>query len=1094
MTASQPNNEAIFHAARDNPDPDRRREYVREACGGDETRIAHVEALLAAADAPDSLLDRPAGSPAVATINQPTAEGPGTVIGPYKLLEQIGEGGFGVVFMAEQQQPVRRLVALKILKPGMDTRQVVARFEAERQALALMDHPHIAHVFDGGETASGRPYFVMELVKGTPIAQYCDEQRLKPRQRLELFVPVCQAIQHAHQKGIIHRDIKPSNVLVAPYDGQPVVKVIDFGVAKATGQRLTERTLFTGFGTVVGTLEYMSPEQAVLNNQDIDTRSDVYSLGVLLYELLTGTTPLERKRAQDAGLVEALRIIREEETPRPSARLSTLAELPRIAADRGLEPKKLSGLLRGELDWIVLKALEKDRARRYETASGFARDIERYLADEPVQACPPSAWYRGRKFARRHRTGLAVAGLILLFIALLGGGVAWALGDRAARQARAANELELALDRGELFLGQGKRPEALAAFDRAELLAGQVPADPARDARLAGLKERLAAEARDQQFSDRFEGIRLRVQSKVDVEQSAFIEEGAIPEIRNALYQYGIAIGITPPAQAAARIQGRPEPVRRNLVTALEECLGRAPMGDVQARQWLLAALAAADNDAWRVRARQALADRDWKTLEQWARDADGSKQPPNFLIAVATALPPQMNSTRLELLRRTQRAYPADLWANHWLAMELVNQGQPAEAVRYFTAALALRSDSPGTYLNRGAALGQAGEADAAIADLRQSLAFAPEYAVAHANLGIALRRKGLLDEAIAECREAIRLKQDFADAHTILGNALEAKGQLDEAIAAHREAIRLKTDDPLAHNQLANALLAKGLVDEAIAEYREAIRIKENFPLAHYNLGIALEGKGRLDEAIGRYREAIRLKKDYAEAHCNLGQALRQQGKFHEALEALRRGHQLGSRDPRWPYRSAEWVRWCERLVELDKQLPGFLEGKTQPASPAERVALAELCSLKRLHRAAARFYEEAFAAQPSLAEGLGTGHRYNAACAAALAGCGQGQDALLLDAEQRARLRRQALDWLRADLMARKQLLEKQPEQARAAVQRTLQHWQQDADFAGVRGDAVDKLPEAERQPWQQLWADVEQTLMRLNHKDTKEKGSN
>src|SRR5688572_23048074 len=295
--------------------------------------------------------------------------------------------------MAEQTSPVRRKVALKIIKAGMDTRQVIARFEAERQALALMDHPNIAKVFDAGVTDTGRPYFVMELVKGVPITKYCDEQRLTPRQRLELFVQVCHAVQHAHQKGIIHRDLKPTNVLVAPYDGVPVPKVIDFGVAKATGQQLTDRTMFTGFGDVIGTPQYMSPEQAELNQLDIDTRSDVYSLGVLLYELLTGTTPLESKRVREAALLEVLRVIREEEPPRPSTRLTTTEALASVAAQRGLEPAKLSGLVRGELDWIVMKALEKDRARRYETANGLAMDVQRYLSDDTVQACPPSSAY-----------------------------------------------------------------------------------------------------------------------------------------------------------------------------------------------------------------------------------------------------------------------------------------------------------------------------------------------------------------------------------------------------------------------------------------------------------------------------------------------------------------------------------------------------------------------------------------------------------------------------------------------------------------------------------------------------------------------------
>ncbi len=323
----------------------------------------------------------------------------------------------GIVYMAEQEKPVRRRVALKIIKPGMDSKQVISRFEAERQALALMDHQNIARVLDAGTTETGRPYFVMELVHGVPITKYCDDVQLNPRERLELFIPVCQAIQHAHQKGIIHRDIKPSNVLVTLYDGKPVAKVIDFGVAKATDQRLTERTMFTQYGSIVGTLEYMSPEQAEMSALGVDTRSDVYALGVLLYELLTGTTPLERASLREAGYAEILRRIKEEEPPRPSTRLSESGDaLPSISAQRKTESAKLAKLMRGEVDWIVMKCLEKDRTRRYETANSLARDVERYLADEAVEACPPSASYRLRKFTRKHRTALATA---TAFVALL---------------------------------------------------------------------------------------------------------------------------------------------------------------------------------------------------------------------------------------------------------------------------------------------------------------------------------------------------------------------------------------------------------------------------------------------------------------------------------------------------------------------------------------------------------------------------------------------------------------------------------------------------------------------------------------------------
>ena len=419
MTEHARDAEAIFLAALDKTTPQGRAAYVEATCVGDPELLRRVRELLSCHEGSQGLLDAPPPGLGCTVDLSEVSEQPGTVIGPYKLLQQIGEGGMGTVYMAEQTQPVRRTVALKLIKAGMDSRQVLARFGAERQALALMDHPNIAKVFDAGTTDAGRPYFVMELVKGIPITRFCDERRLTTRERLELAIPVCQAVQHAHQKGIIHRDLKPSNVLIALYDGKPVPKVIDFGVAKATGPRLTDQTLYTEFGAVVGTLEYMSPEQAELNQLDIDTRSDIYSLGVLLYELLTGSTPLDRKRLKQGAILEMLRVIREEESPRPSMRLSTTEELPSIAACRNIEPRKLSGLVRGELDWIVMKALEKDRNRRYETANGLAADLRRYLDDEPVQACPPSAGYRLRKFARRNRAMLVTAAVVAT--ALVGG-------------------------------------------------------------------------------------------------------------------------------------------------------------------------------------------------------------------------------------------------------------------------------------------------------------------------------------------------------------------------------------------------------------------------------------------------------------------------------------------------------------------------------------------------------------------------------------------------------------------------------------------------------------------------------------------------
>jgi serine/threonine protein kinase/Flp pilus assembly protein TadD len=484
----------VFLAALALPAAEEREAYLQAACAGHPALLGRLRELLSAHEETQGPLDRRPAALGV-TADAAHTEGPGTVIGPYKLLEQIGEGGFGVVFLAEQTQPVRRKVALKVVKPGMDTRQVVARFEAERQALAMMDHVNISRVFDGGATENGRPYFVMELVHGVPITKYCDANRLTPRQRLELFLPVCQAIQHAHQKGVIHRDLKPSNVLVALYDGKPVPKVIDFGVAKATGQKLTERTLFTQYGTMVGTLEYMSPEQAEMSAPGVDTRSDIYSLGVLLYELLTGSTPLSHRQIKEAAYGEILRLIREEEPPRPSARLSDSGEaLASISAQRRTEPAKLTKLVKGELDWIVMKSLEKDRNRRYETANGLAWDVRRYLHDEPVLACPPSFWYRFRKLARRNKRAFvaASAAVVLVLLTVIALAVSNVLirqeqartkdekertekaqklaQDRAEEVQRGLEGLKAAnalLDRGRWYAKEGNWDDAHAAFTKA---------------------------------------------------------------------------------------------------------------------------------------------------------------------------------------------------------------------------------------------------------------------------------------------------------------------------------------------------------------------------------------------------------------------------------------------------------------------------------------------------------------------------------------------------------------------------------------------------------------------------------------------------
>jgi tetratricopeptide (TPR) repeat protein len=491
----------IFLQALEKSTPAERATFVGVACRGDDALRAAVEALLANTD--DPLLDQVAEA-ARPSLSIPLTEKPGDLIGRYKLLQQIGEGGMGVVYMAEQGEPVRRKVALKIIKLGMDTRQVVARFEAERQALALMDHSNIAKVLDGGATESGRPYFVMELVQGVPITEFCDKNHLSAEDRIKLFIPVCQAIQSAHQKGIIHRDLKPSNVLVTLHDGVPVPKVIDFGVAKAINQKLTEKTLFTNFATMIGTPAYMSPEQAEMSGLDIDTRSDIYSLGVLLYELLTGTTPFSEKRLRSVAYSEVQRIIVEEEPERPSTRLKKTIAAASAADERPKSPFRIPhSAIDPDLDWIVMKCLEKDRSRRYEAANGLASDIQRHLRNEPIAARPPRAGYRFRKLVRRNKLQVAAATFALFVLVVASLVSSWqavraikaervaraeslkaGTAERAAREqaAKAMQSEKMAMEQAKIARDQSERAKAVQDFLAENLLgvnflAGTMP-DP----------------------------------------------------------------------------------------------------------------------------------------------------------------------------------------------------------------------------------------------------------------------------------------------------------------------------------------------------------------------------------------------------------------------------------------------------------------------------------------------------------------------------------------------------------------------------------------------------------------------------------------
>jgi tetratricopeptide (TPR) repeat protein len=920
--------------------PAKRAAFLDAACAGDAALRSQVEALLRSHEQAGSLLEQPLFR-AAPTVDEPTRAEQGGVIGPYKLVQPLGEGGMGTVWMAQQTEPVKRLVALKVIKPGMDSQQVLARFEAERQALALMDHPNIARVLDAGtiadrrlqiadlkseisnlksEIAVGRPYFVMELVKGVPITTYCDEHRLTPRQRLELFVPVCQAIQHAHQKGVIHRDIKPSNVLVALYDGKPVPKVIDFGIAKATGPQLTAHTLVTGFGSIVGTLEYMSPEQAELNQLDIDTRSDIYSLGVLLYELLTGSTPLEKKRLKEAAMLEVLRLIREEEPPRPSTRLSASGEtLSTISAQRQTEPSKLTRLVRGELDWIVMKALEKDRSRRYETANGFAMDIQHYLADEEVQACPPSAWYRFRKFARRNKTALAVAGLVLFFIVLLGVGGGWVLRDRAARRTVLEQAVMRAIDQTETASQRDRLPEASAALKRAEeLLAGGECSEE--------LRERVRQWRADLNLVTRLREARM-LGLEVNLAGSCFSPELALPEYEAAFRDYGLDLAAVTTEEAAKRIRSRPQEIQVAVVAALDHWIEWASGNkskDGNERGQLQAIVRAVDTDSWRLNMRAAFASGNLQKLVDLAAAPDLVQQPAYTQLRLGKLL---CANGRLDeglgVLRRGQQLHPGDYWIHSSLWEYLYQAAPPRhgekypsgrtwrnvsvgsappgfeEAVRCAWICVALQPDNAGARLNLGVALQRQGKLDEAIVQYREAIRIKRDYPVAHHNLGNVLLVKKQNDAAIAEYKEAIRLDPKSAAPHHGLGNVLLDKKQYDAAIAEYKEAIRLDPKFAMPHNGLGNVLRDKKHYDAAIAECKEAIRLDPNFAMPHYNLGNVLSDKEQYDAAIAEFKEAIRLDPNYALPHNGLGRVLHYKRQYDAAIAEYKEAIRLDPND---------------------------------------------------------------------------------------------------------------------------------------------------------------------------------------------------
>ncbi len=877
-----------------------RRRFLEAQCGSDAALRMQVETLLKwdAAARPGFLEHNPAGmASAVAT----SREAAGTRIGAYTLLAPIGEGGFGEVWTAEQHAPVRRRVALKLVKAGMDSKEVLARFEAERQALALMDHPHVAKVFDAGQADTGRPYFVMELVPGQPITDYCDAAKLPIRQRLELFASICHAVQHAHQKGIIHRDLKPSNILVTSVDGKPVPKVIDFGIAKATSASLTERTLQTGVGQLMGTPEYMSPEQAGTSGSDVDTRTDIYSLGVILYQLLTGMLPFDSRTLRSAGYDGIVKIIRETEPPRPSTRLSALGAEPAsngngatpkaLAAHRDTDFASLQRQLRGELDWIVMKCLEKDRARRYESASGLALDVRRYLDNEPVLAGPPSRAYRMRKLIQRHR-GFVVAGAAVTGALVIGLGVAASQAVRAKRsagEARQVSEFQAKMFRGidAGDAGQELMSDIRARFD--ESLARSGVPDAERAGRLAALESELA-----------------RVNAA----------DTAVEMIDRTMLK---------PALAAIEREFRSQPLvdaaLRQTLADLHHTLGKFDDA-LPLQQQALAAR------------RLRLGNEHLDTLTSISNTGRLLTSMGRFDEAMAYCQE-ALDSTR----RTLGNEHPETLSSMNNMGALLVSMGRFDDAMPHYQEALKTRSrvlgdEHPDTSLsiaNIASLLHEMGRWEEALASYRQALdgyrrVFGDDDARTLAlknNMGHLFQSMGRYDEAMAYYTEVLDARrrmrgQEHPDTLNSINNMamlLRKMGRLDQAMEHYQQALdgnrRILGDEHVRTLQSLNGLGAllqsMGRFEEAMACFRESLQTarrvlgnehKETLSAIN-NLGHVLHVMGRLEEALPYYQEALdTFRRLGGDEHPNtltlsnnIGGILQGMGRFEDAMPYYQR-----------------------------------------------------------------------------------------------------------------------------------------------------------------------------------------------------------
>jgi tetratricopeptide (TPR) repeat protein len=1123
----------------------------------------------------------------------------GQTFGDFEVEEEIGRGGMGVVYKARQKS-LNRTVALKVLPfaSTMDVRQL-QRFQNEARAAAGLHHTNIVPVYFVG-CDRGVHFYAMQYIEGRNLAEVITQLRgaagepMEPvpssaidtrsivgfstegaaksreyfRAAARLGIQAAEALDHAHQLGIVHRDVKPANLLV---DDAGRLWVTDFGLAQ-----LQSDARLTVTGDLVGTLRYMSPEQALARRVVVDHRTDVYSLGATLYELLTLRPVFEGDDRQEL--------------------------LRQVAFEEPRRPRRVSRTIPPELETIVLKALEKEPQERYATAQKLADDLRNFLEDRAIRARRPSLVNRVGRWCRRHKALVRSAAAVLLLVVLsVGCFLGWRQWQFAALEQEVGKDLQAA----DLLQEQERWAEELQFLERAS---GRLAAEGPR-----GLRERVEVRRRNVAMVARLEDARL-LRQLTGRGAGGFDLEGANKAYAAAFASCDLNVEGPESALAAQRIKS--SPIRKHLIAALDDWAFVRKKLRAGSEAQLQGVAGLADDDPWRQQLRDPEVSNDQVALERLAGAEDVLDQPPaNLVFLSRTLVAGNRQATAVRLLRRAQARHPTDFWINYQLAHELFDEPTTrAEAIGFYRVALALRPQSafvhqrlgqalsaleqlpeaeaafrkatelapdyPIAFNNLGAVLlvqGKRGDAEAvynkaieldpgyamayyglgvtlhqqkklreaeaalrkaieldrnfdrpyaALGDVlraqenwrdaadvyrkatdlnprfakgynylgvalmaqnkfvdaetacRKALEIDPYDAFAYDNLGYALKAQRKLSDAVDAYNQAISLNKDFAEAYDHLGVALYGQKKWAEAEAAHNEAIKLKPDFAGAYNNLGNALQNQGKLSDAIVAYNEAVKHKENYAEAYNNLGGAYKAQNKLRKAEDAFRKAIELKPGFAVARYNLADALTRQGRFAEALVESKQAHEQGSRNPGWHDPSGQQVRDAERRVELDTKLPTFLNGQAKPAGAAECLELATICRYKQLNGGTTRFYSEAFAAEPKLAKDLNAQHRYDAACAAALAGCRQGEDADKFDEMECARLRRQAWDWLQADLKAYQQAMDKPAAKAGPLVVQRMQHWLQDIDFAGVRGaDALDKLPEAEREDWQKLWQDVE-----------------